>query len=75
MRTKNRRQIRLVGEVPVEVAPTRTSWAVVCEVSEVLDGCGGRNGVDHNIISVEVPFCYFVLFTCVVVLKRLSSKR
>ena len=62
MRTKNRRQIRLVGEVPVEVAPTRTSWAVVCEVSGVLDGCGGRNGVDH-IIAAEVPFCYFVFFS------------
>ena len=69
MRTKNRRQIRLVGEVPVEVAPTRTSLAVVCEVSGVMDRCGGRNGVDH-IIAAEVPW-FFVLFTCVVVLKRL----
>ena len=60
--------------MPVEVAPTRTrtSWAVVCEVSGVLDDFRGCNGVD--IIAAEVTwllFCFFSRALWFVVLKRL----
>ena len=48
MRTKNRRQMRLAGEVPVEVALTRPSWEVMCEVWRVWDGCEGGNGRSYH---------------------------
>ena len=68
MRTKNRRQMRLAGEVPVEVAPTRMLGRLCVK----FGGCGMAAEVVmvDRIIAAE-GHCYFVLFTSVVVLKRL----